>query len=93
MGTTISKSHQTLGLILVSESDSSNQRARKARLVESVNGAQIKVDVYSVDAATGEIVGAGLVYPEAVVATPPSADQLVEVGRNLGYTQTLVLSN
>ncbi len=83
---TISRSHRTALFVEVSADSSSDFRERTARLAESLNGSNIKTDIYSKDVATGRV-SAGLNFP---VAASFGSSDVLELAREAGYTQALV---
>lgn len=84
----INKNHRTALFINVAADSSSDFRERSARLVESVNGSNIKVDVYSVD-PFGNITN-GLVFPSA--QPEAVAVDVQSLATAAGYTQVLTSS-
>lgn len=82
----LSRSHRTALFVEVSADSSSAFRERTARLAQSLNGTNIKVDVYSKDLATGRV-SKGINFPAAVSFDD---SDVVELARQAGYTQTLI---
>lgn len=80
-----SRSHRTALFVNVSVDSSFGFRNRTARLLESLNGTNIKVDIYSVD-PQGRI-SVGLNFP---TEAPDVNVDLVALATEAGYTQALI---
>lgn len=79
----MSKQHRTALVLEVNASDTDNYKNRVNRVLESVNGPNIKVDIYTFDSASGR-------YFEGV---PTNTGPQVEVDfDSLGYVATLSMS-
>ena len=83
----LNRSHRTALFVEVSADSSSAFRERSARLVESLNGSNIKVDIYSQDTATGAV-SEGLNFPAA--AAELDSEDVLSLAREAGYIQALV---